>query len=181
MNKPRLFFVLALVFVFAAGVVAGVFAERLWFAKKPAFRGPSRGGVPTHDRWSQELGLTDEQKAKIQEIFKKNEERMKDLRAEYNKFRSEFDKRVGVVREELRKEIDAVLTPEQRKKQEAMIQRAREEHRRDMERRNPPPRPRSKNIPQGNPTKERTDEQKSDPRSGDYRDRRGSHPGLHPD
>jgi Spy/CpxP family protein refolding chaperone len=180
MNKPRLFFILALVFVFAAGVVAGVFAERLLFAKKPGIRPGGRGPVPSHDRWAKELGLTEEQKAKIQEIFKKNEERMKDLRAEYEKFRSEFDKRVAVVREELQKEIDAVLTPEQRKKQEEMIQRARDARRREMERRNPPPRPRSKNNPQGNPMKERTDEEKSNPWGGDNHNYRGSHPGLHP-
>jgi len=174
MNKSRLFFVLALVFVFIAGVAAGVFAERLWFAKKPGGRPSGRPPVPSHERWAKELGLSDEQQAKIQDIFKTNDGRMKELRSDYYKH-------LGEIRDQLRKEIDAVLTPEQRKKQEEMIQRAREAHRRETEGRNPPPRPRSKNNPQGNTMKERTDEEKSDPRSGDYRDRRGSHPGIFPD
>ncbi|MBM3310462.1 MAG: hypothetical protein FJY80_03030 [Candidatus Aminicenantes bacterium] len=175
MNKPRLFFILALVFVFAAGVAAGVFAERLWFAKKPDARPSGRPPVPSHDRWAKELELSSEQQAKIQDIFKANDGRMKNLRTDYYKH-------LGEIRDELRKEIDAVLTPEQRQKQEAMIQKAREGHRRSMdERRTPPSRPRTKDTPQGNTPKERTDEEKSHPRSGDYRDRRGSHPGLHPD
>jgi Spy/CpxP family protein refolding chaperone len=174
MNKPRLFFILALVFVFAAGVAAGVFVERLWFAKKPDGRPSGRPPVPSHDRWAKDLGLSAEQQAKIQDIFKANDGRMRNLRSDYYKH-------LGEIRDELRKEIDAVLTPEQRQKQEAMVQKAREEHRRSMDRRSPPSRPRTKDNPPAKSNKERTDEEKSNPWSGDHRDRRGSHPGLHPD
>ncbi|MBM3293199.1 MAG: hypothetical protein FJY82_01615 [Candidatus Aminicenantes bacterium] len=173
MNKPRLVFILALVLVFAAGAAAGIFAERFWLAKKPGIRPPGRPPAPSHERWAQELGLSEEQKASIQEIFKSNDGPMKELRGDYYK-------RLGEIRDKLRKEIDAVLTPEQRQKQEEMIKRAREEHRRSAERGDPSSRSRPKNTPQGNPNKERTDEEKSDPRSGDHRDRRGSHPGLFP-
>src|SRR5512137_1052822 len=126
MKKSRLFIVLSLALVFVAGAVAGVFADRLWFSKRPGARPGGRGFAPTHERWAKDLGLTDDQQARIKEIFKKNDERMKPLRAEYDKIRKEFDVRVGGVREELRKEIDAVLTPEQRQKQAEMIKQARE-------------------------------------------------------
>jgi Spy/CpxP family protein refolding chaperone len=174
MSKSRLCFIFSLILVFAAGVVAGVFAERRWFAKETGGRPSGRGPVPSHDRWAKELGLTAEQKSKIQDIFKKNDERMKELRTDYFKHLSE-------IRDQLRKEIDEVLTPEQRKKQAEMIQRARDQHRKEMDRRPPSPGPRPQNNPQEKPSKERPNEKENDPRSGDYRDRRGSHPGLFPD
>jgi Spy/CpxP family protein refolding chaperone len=173
MKKSRLWIVLSLILVFTAGLAAGVFAERLWFGKHPGGRPSGRDHVPSHDRWAKDLGLTEDQQAKIQEIFKKNEARMDELRVDYFKH-------LGVIRDELRKEIDPILTPEQRQKQDEMIKQARERYRREMDRR-PSSKPRSQNNPQGKPPKERSDEKENHSWSGDYRDRRGSHPGLFPD
>jgi len=171
MMKSRLWIVVSLVLVFAAGAAAGIFAERSWFSHRPSMRpsghGPAPSPAPTHDRWSKELGLTEVQKAQIQEIFKKNDVRM-------NELRTDFYKRLEEIRSEMRKEMEAVLTPEQKAKQDAMIQKYREARKKDAERRPPSPGPR----PQGKSTKERTNEKETRDRSGDSSDHRGSHPGL---
>jgi len=169
MTKSRLWIVLSLVLVFAAGAAAGIFAERYWFGRRPPMRSSNRGPAPTHDRWAKDLGLTEEQKAKIQEIFKKNE-------APMNELRTDFYKHLGDIRSAMTKEIDAVLTPEQKAKQDAMIQKYREARKKEAERR-----PQSSgDRPQGNSTKERINEKETRYRSGDPGDRRGSHPGLFP-
>jgi Spy/CpxP family protein refolding chaperone len=136
MMKSRLWIVVSLVLVFAAGAAAGIFAERNWFPHRPSMRpsgrGPAQGSAPTHDRWSKELGLTEDQKARMQEIFKKNDGRMNVLQAD-------FFKQLGEIRAEMRKEMDAVLTPEQKAKQDAMIQKYREARKKEAERRPPSP------------------------------------------
>jgi len=128
-KKSKLWIILSLILIFAAGVGGGIFAERWWLAKKPeARRGINAARYPSHDRWAKELGLTAEQQEKIREIFKKNDVRIKGLRTDYFKH-------VGEMRDELKKEIDAVLTPAQKQKMEAMIQKFSEERRRDNEKR----------------------------------------------
>ena len=170
MKKSTPWIILTLVLVFAAGVVGGVMGERWWFAKRPQMRRPVNAErYPSHDRWAKDLGLTAEQQEKIREIFKKNDGRIKELR-------SDFYKHIGVMRDEMKKEIDAVLTPEQRVKNEAMIQKSMEERRKENEKRdkqNESPRNR-------NPKKESVNEKESSRRSGDPGGPRGSHPGLHP-
>ena len=71
--------------------------------------------------------LTEEQKAQIREIFKKNEERMR-------AYRTESRARLGELRKMLKDEIDAVLTPEQRAKNDEMIRRFEEWRKKDAER-----------------------------------------------
>ncbi|MCJ7564029.1 MAG: hypothetical protein MUP52_05505 [Candidatus Aminicenantes bacterium] len=127
MKKSKLWIILSLILIFAAGIGGGIFAEHWWLAKKPeARRSIMAARYPSHDRWAKELGLTAEQQEKIREIFKKNDVRIKGLRTDYFK-------RVGEMRDELKKEIDAVLTPAQKQKMEAMIQKFSEEHRRESE------------------------------------------------
>ena len=129
MKKSKLWIILSLILIFAAGVGGGIFAEHWWLAKKPeARRSIMAARYPSHDRWAKELGLTAEQQEKIREIFKKNDVRIKGLRTDYFKH-------VGEMRDELKKEIDAVLTPAQKQKMEAMIQKFSEERRRDNEKR----------------------------------------------
>jgi len=74
-------------------------------------RGPS---FPTLEMLAKELSLSQAQQYEIREIFKRNEARLK-------AFGEEFHKRVNEMRTLLRNEIDAVLTPEQKQKLEAMI------------------------------------------------------------
>jgi Spy/CpxP family protein refolding chaperone len=172
MSKSKIWITIALVLVFATGVAVGVFAEKWWFTKRPGMRGggPNPANYPSMARWANELGLTAEQQAKIQDIFKANEERIKGLR-------TDFYKNLGDIRDQMRKEIDAVLTPEQKQKMEAMIQKQMEQHRKEMERRPKPPRnPNSK----PNIKKESPNEKEVDRRTGDSGSLRWSHPGLQP-
>ena len=171
MKKSKLWIVLSLVLIFAAGIVGGIFGERWILAKKPDGRrpGPSER-YPSHDRWAKDLGLTAEQQDKIREIFKKNDDRIKELQ-------TDFFKHVGEMRNEIRKEIDAVLTPEQKRKNDAMIQKLEEERRKDKEKRDQ----RNTESPKKeNSTKEIINEKEGDHRSGDSGGYRRSHPGVWP-
>jgi Spy/CpxP family protein refolding chaperone len=172
MSKSKIWIALALVLVAAAGVVIGVFAEKWWFTKRPGMRGgvPNPANYPSMNRWASDLGLTAEQQAKIRDIFKDNEGRIKALR-------TDFFKNLGDIRDQMKKDIDAVLTPEQKQKLEAMIQKQIEEHRRDMDRRPKPPRTPN---PKPNIKKESMNEKEVDRRSGDSGSLRWSHPGLQP-
>lgn len=169
MKKSRVWIVVALALIFAAGIVAGIFAERWWLAKKPDFRRSPTGHYPSMTRWAKDLGLSAEQQDKIKAIFQKNDERIKELRTDYYKH-------LGEIREQLKKEIDAVLTPEQKEKMEAMIQKQREEWRKTNEQRERRIDPR----PKPNIKKESYNEKESDLRTGDPGGNRRSHPGLHP-
>jgi Spy/CpxP family protein refolding chaperone len=169
MKKLWFWVMITLILVFAAGVVGGVFAERWWFVKRPDMRRGGPANYPSMDSWAKELGLTAEQRAKIREIFKKNDERIKGLR-------TYFFKHLDVIRDELKKEIDAVLTPEQKQKLEAMIQKHLEERRKESEKREK----RIDSRPSPNPKKESMHEKENDRRAGDPGGRRGSRPGLCP-
>jgi Spy/CpxP family protein refolding chaperone len=160
-----LWIALALVLVFAAGVALGVFGGRWLLAKRPPDR---RNDAPSHERWAKELGLTAEQQATMREIFKKNDDRIKELRTDYYKH-------IGEMRDEMRKEIDAVLTPEQRQKMAAMIQKM-EQRRREFPTRDK----RGESPIKDNMTKEKQGEKETDHRSGGPGGSRGSRPGSWP-
>ena len=120
-NHYKLWTIISLIIVFSAGLISGVLLDKHIFNKKHKSQyertdrkrtGSTR--YPTLDRWTQELGLTAEQKEKIQEIFKNNEERFKTLRKDMNESLRE-------IRVQLNNEIKSVLTEEQQVKYEAMI------------------------------------------------------------
>jgi Spy/CpxP family protein refolding chaperone len=168
-NKPKLWIALALVLVFAAGVTLGVFGGRWLLAKRPPDR---RSDAPSQERWAKELGLTAEQQVQIREIFKKHDpekdERLKELRTDLNKY-------LGEMRDAMRKDIDAVLTSEQRQKMAVMIQKM-EQRRRD----NSPRDKRSESPTKENTIKEKQGEKETDHRSGGPGGSRGSWPGTWP-
>jgi Spy/CpxP family protein refolding chaperone len=118
-TKHKILAALLILVVFALGVVAGVLGERYFVHKR--YRRPTveRTHVPSLDAWSKELQLTPDQQAKIREIFKKNEERMK-------QYRTEGLAKLGEIRKMLKDELDAVFTPEQKKKMEEMIRQHEE-------------------------------------------------------
>jgi len=110
-----------LIIVFSAGLFSGVLLDKHIFNKKPQsrtqrtdYKRTSSTRYPTLDQWTQELGLTAEQKEKIQEIFKNNEERFKTLRKDMNTSLRD-------IRVQLNNEIKSVLTEDQQVKYEAMI------------------------------------------------------------
>jgi Spy/CpxP family protein refolding chaperone len=168
-KKFSFWIVFSLIVVFAAGITAGVFGERWWFAKRPQARRPAGPHYPSLGSWAKDLGLTAEQQEKIKEIFKKNDERIKGLR-------TDFDKHFGEVRQQLKSEIDGVLTAEQKQKLESMIQKHMEEIRKQRGERQRRPDSRPKQIPK----KENDNEKEAYHRSGNPSGYRGSHPGLRP-
>jgi Spy/CpxP family protein refolding chaperone len=135
MNKSRVWIAGSMILLFAAGIVAGIVIDKWFLNKRPALRRPQGQRPSTLDIWTKELGLSVEQQAKLREIFQKNDERMKSderLKA----LRTDYNKRMGEIRAQLKGEIDAVLTPEQIKKLEAMIQKHASEFRKRNAERN---------------------------------------------
>jgi Spy/CpxP family protein refolding chaperone len=168
-KKSKLWIVISLVLVFAAGVVGGILSERWILGRRPETRRSGQPHFPSLERWAKDLNLTAEQQEKIKNIFKKNEERIKQLR-------TDFYKHLGEIREQLKSEVDAVLTPEQRQKLETMIQKHLQERRKEYEKRDRESEPRNKE----NSNKESANEKESDHRSGSYSGGRDSHSGVWP-
>lgn len=147
-NRYKLWIVLSLVVTFGAGLLGGIFGERYYFHSQGHSRqaGGQRGGphFPSLEQMSQELGLSAEQQGKIKAIFEDNDTRLKDLR-------TEMHSRLGTIRSELKDRIDTVLTPEQKTKLEAKIQKYLEQRKRENDRRRPGS---DKDRPQDKPTGE---------------------------
>lgn len=122
-NHYKFWIVFSMIIIFAAGLVAGIFIDKHIIQKKIR-RGPAP--FPTLKIMSKELNLTLEQEQKIREIFKNNDERFKSLR-------KEMDGKLSAIRTQLKKEIDSVLSEEQRKKIEAMIEKYLSQRRREVE------------------------------------------------
>jgi Spy/CpxP family protein refolding chaperone len=134
MSKPRVWIVLSFILVFAAGVVAGVFGHNWLATQKPGDRRP-----PTMDNWAKEIGLSADQQARLKDLFKANDLRWRSD-ARLKELKIETSKRFGELRRQFQAEIDAVLTPEQKVKNDAMIKRHEEERRKanSSSRRNQP-------------------------------------------
>lgn len=167
MKQSRLWIALSLTLVFAAGAAAGVFAQRYWFTRRPPQRSQNRGPSPAD--WEKSLGLSEEQKTMIHEIFKNSDVRITELR-------TDFYKRVGEIRSQIRKDINAVLTPEQKAKQDEMEKKYREARKKDADRRTSESNPR----PKDNPSKENVDEKETRDRSSDPGRRGRDYPGFFP-
>jgi Spy/CpxP family protein refolding chaperone len=142
MSKPRVWIVLSFVLVFAAGVVAGVFGHKWLSAKRMDGRGPGMGHGSVMDFWSKEIGLDEAQMARLREVFKANDERMRND-VQLKEMRAERSKRYEELRRQLQTEIDAVLTPAQKTKLEATLKRYAEQRRKanPPNRRDAPPSP----------------------------------------
>ncbi len=123
-TKYKILVALTLLVVFGLGVAAGYLGERYVVHKKDKRIAASRQHAPSPEDWFNELGLTQEQRDQIRQIFERNEERMK-------AYRNESRSRLGELRKMLRDEINAVLTPEQKKKNDEMIRRFEERRRQE--------------------------------------------------
>lgn len=140
-----------LLLVFAAGVAAGVAADRAWFVDSPpAAVGQGERGASGGDgeegrsgeggrhgkqekkdkprtvieRFADELGLTPDQRAQIETILSHHRESMKEMWSEVQpRFRSLVDS--------ARTQIEGVLTPQQVQQYRKLLrrERRRDEHR----------------------------------------------------
>jgi Spy/CpxP family protein refolding chaperone len=126
-NKYRLWIALSLLVAFAAGVLGGVFAERIFLHPRKhtrVQRAPSR--PPDLEEMARNLGLSPEQKESIRQIFERNDGKFKELY-------TDMHRRLADIRSEIKNEIDAVLTPEQKEKMEAIIARHGERRKKQKE------------------------------------------------
>jgi len=143
-NKYKLWVTLSLVVVFALGVAVGIFAEKMFLEKKKPGPSPKQESFPTLEVISKELELTPEQEAKIREIFKRSEER-------FEAFRKEVHTGLKGLRDQLKTEMDNVLTPEQQKKMEELMGKYLRQRRRESPER-------AEDKPQTPPEKEKKGE-----------------------
>ncbi|MBP7707107.1 MAG: hypothetical protein KA243_07655 [Candidatus Aminicenantes bacterium] len=123
-TKYKIIAALLMLVVFGLGVAAGVLGERYLVHKKDRRAAINRPHPPSPEDWARELGLTEDQKARIRDIFKQNEERMR-------AYRTESRARLGELRKQLWDETNAVLTPEQKAKNDEMIRRFEERRKQD--------------------------------------------------
>ncbi|MCX7973032.1 MAG: hypothetical protein N3B16_00825 [Candidatus Aminicenantes bacterium] len=126
-GRFRFWLILSFILVFVAGGLIGFLSERLFVHRgiQPRREGPP----PSFEKWAKELDLSADQQKAIKEIFRRTDEKMRELRVRYHND-------LGAIREEIKKEIDNLLTPTQREKLQAMIQ----EHRKKREREGAPER-----------------------------------------
>jgi Spy/CpxP family protein refolding chaperone len=138
-DKYKLWVALSLLIVFGLGVTVGIFSEKTYFNRKKPRPQQRQEPFPTLGVISKELQLTPEQEAQIREIFKRSEER-------FEAFRKEVHLRVKGLSDQLKTEMDSVLTPKQQKKMQEMMDNYLRQRRKDSsERRND--RPRSQTPP----------------------------------
>lgn len=120
-DRVKFWIVLSVLVGFAAGLLGGILSERYYFHSRrharmaSARRGPEH--PPSVERLARELGLSVEQQDKIKKIFEGNDPRLKELR-------SEMHSRLSEIRLDIKNQIDAVLTPEQKQKLESMIEKS---------------------------------------------------------
>ena len=131
-NKYKLWIVLSLLAAFAAGLLGGIFSERHYFHRKRhanmARTQRNEPRPPDLEKMSRDLGLSAEQQDQIKKIFESNDTRLKELR-------TEMHNRLSGIRAEIQSQMDAVLTPEQKSKLESIIDRHREQGKRESEQR----------------------------------------------
>jgi Spy/CpxP family protein refolding chaperone len=124
--RGRILAALVLFFVALAGGLTAVVLDRFVLRPPPGPRfhdlGRGPGGRPpereraARDHFAKELGLTPEQRVRIDSLM---DRQLKEIRAVREQVRPRLDSIVG----QTRREIDAILTPEQRKKAQELAQR----------------------------------------------------------
>jgi Spy/CpxP family protein refolding chaperone len=117
-KKYKIWVALTLIVVFGLGAAAGVLGERYLMHKRDRRSAPDRTPFPLLEPVAKALGLTAEQQGKLREVFKRSDERMKELD-------SQIHVQLREIRAQLKAEVAAVLTPEQNAKLEDMIQKER--------------------------------------------------------
>jgi Spy/CpxP family protein refolding chaperone len=114
-NKYRFWLVLTLLVAFAAGLLGGIFSERYFFHPREHARARRNAQKPPDlEGMAKDLGLSLDQKERIKQIFETNDVKFKDLR-------TEMHQRLSDIRAEIKDQIDAVLTPEQKQKLDNII------------------------------------------------------------
>lgn len=129
-NNYKFWFILSLIIIFILGAVGGAFFDK--YISQPNSRKIKREKRPPHfptlELMAKELELSLDQETQIRDIFKNNEERLKNLR-------SLIHGRLSNIRTQLITNIKKVLTDEQKMKFEAMIERYLNQRKKEIEKR----------------------------------------------
>ncbi len=91
---------------------------------RPEGKGPGGPGGNPQERFkkmAEELGLTEDQKEKLQPILKEQGEKMREIFQDQNLSREEKMPKLKEIREGFTAKIKAILTPEQQEKYEKMV------------------------------------------------------------
>ncbi|MGB7295002.1 MAG: hypothetical protein WBC70_05380 [Candidatus Aminicenantales bacterium] len=126
-NKYKRWLVLTLLVAFAAGLLGGIFSERYFFhPRKPDRTRRDALKPPDLEQMARELSLSPDQKESIRQIFESNDGKFKDLY-------TEMHKRLSAMRTEIKNQIDAVLTPEQKQELDGLIFRHRDKSKKESD------------------------------------------------
>ncbi len=122
-GKSRRMAGLVMLLVALGGGVAGVALDRLVFLPMHFGGRPfGRGGPPgemehrMRDHFANEVGLSPEQKQKVDSLIERQ-------MTQFRTVRSEMQPRIDTIFQETRKAIDSILTPEQRAKAAELMRR----------------------------------------------------------
>lgn len=116
--ERKLWFAIFVIVILVIGFGAGVASDRYLLLGRRPFGGRPGPPKPTEIavRMSQELGLSADQRMRLEAVFERNGDRLEKFRAQT---RAEFER----LRNQLDTEISAILTPEQRAKFEEQRKR----------------------------------------------------------
>ncbi|MDD8020243.1 MAG: hypothetical protein PHU81_03520 [Acidobacteriota bacterium] len=121
-DKYKFWVALSMIVVFGLGITVGIVGDRAYLKKNRPKSGQRPEPFPTVEVMARELQLTPEQKARMKEVFRQSEER-------FQAFGKEIHSHLRALREQLKTDIDSVLTPEQQKKMQEMMDRYMQERR----------------------------------------------------
>jgi Spy/CpxP family protein refolding chaperone len=124
-TRGRLIAALVLFLVAIAGGLTAVTVDRLAFRHGPPHGGPPFGPPPHErefrDRMSREIGLSADQQQRVDSLMDRQI-------TEVRRLREEIQPRLDSVVAQTRREIESILTPEQREKARAMARRGFDRH-----------------------------------------------------
>lgn len=125
MDRSRLRVALLLLLVFGAGVAGGVALDRRWLDADGRDGRPEDHG-PVIQRYADSLDLTPRQRARTDSIVARFRERMEEMW-------SEVEPRYRRMADSARREIEAVLEPEQAERYREILEQERRRHGSDDE------------------------------------------------
>jgi len=129
-NKYKTIIIVSFIIVFAAGIVSGIFCDKIFIKKdtsKPPHDRKPPPPFPTLETMSKELDLDSTQEQAIREVFERTEEKIDEVR-------HQVGKQFFSIRKELIDDIKNVLTDEQKIKFEEMIEKYLQERRKAVQR-----------------------------------------------
>jgi len=118
------------VLLFAAALAVAALVPQLNAQDNPPAdkgpRGPRPGMQMMGERMAKELGLTEDQKTQIKAIHEAARPQLEAIRADQSLTREQKREKAQAIQKDTQAKVDAVLTPEQRTKAQAMREKMKE-------------------------------------------------------